>query len=81
MGGQPCKFTAPSSLHTSPSPPTLFDFHPLLPPAAIKVVAGKLLVYPNEFAYPLMPNFGLPPPPSGMLHVKVGAEGALGPLR
>jgi hypothetical protein len=55
-------------------------FAPLFPPAAIKVVAGKLLVYPNEFAYPLMPNFGLPPPPSGMLHVKVGAEGALGAL-
>ena len=30
-----------------------------------------MLVYPNEFALPLMPNFGLPPPPTGMLHVKV----------
>ena len=39
--------------------------------AAIKIVAGKLLVYPNEFTLPLMPNFGLPPTPVGMLHVKV----------
>jgi hypothetical protein len=31
-----------------------------------------MLVYPNEFAYPLLPNFGLSPPPVGMLKVKVG---------
>jgi len=30
-----------------------------------------MLVYPNEFTLPLMPNFGLPPPPQGMLHIKV----------
>ena len=45
-----------------------------LPHAAIAIVAGKMLVYPNEFSLPLMPNFGLPPPPQGMLHVKVGAR-------
>jgi Ca2+-dependent lipid-binding protein len=41
------------------------------PAAAISIVAGKMLVYPNEFMLPLMPNFGLPPPPQGMLHIKV----------
>jgi hypothetical protein len=46
--------------------------------AAIKVVAGQMLVYPNEYALPLMPNFGLPPPPVGMLHVKVGWAGVCG---
>lgn len=44
---------------------------PLLLTTAINIVAGKMLVYPNEFALPLMPNFGLPPPPKGMLNVKV----------
>lgn len=34
-----------------------------------------MLVYPNEFTLPLMPNFGLPPPPQGMLHIKVGVPG------
>lgn len=43
--------------------------------AAISIVAGKMLVYPNEFMLPLMPNFGLPPPPQGMLHIKVGVPG------
>jgi Ca2+-dependent lipid-binding protein len=45
---------------------------PSLVGTAIKVVAGRMLVYPNEFAYPLLPNFGLSPPPVGMLKVKVG---------
>lgn len=44
---------------------------PLLVQSAISIVAGKMLVYPNEFTLPLMPNFGLPPPPQGMLHIKV----------
>ncbi|KAL4424265.1 hypothetical protein ABPG75_001566 [Micractinium tetrahymenae] len=48
-----------------------FPTVPLLVSTAIKVVAGQMLVYPNEFALPLMPNFGLPPPPQGMLNVKV----------
>ncbi|GAB4813356.1 hypothetical protein N2152v2_000402 [Parachlorella kessleri] len=38
---------------------------------AIKMVVSKMLVYPNELAVPVMPNFGAPPPPLGMLHVKV----------
>ena len=32
-----------------------------------------MLVYPNEISVPLMPGFGLPPPPEGMLSVKVVA--------
>ncbi|PSC73977.1 synaptotagmin-2-like isoform X1 [Micractinium conductrix] len=49
---------------------------PLAVTSAISIIAGKMLVYPNEFSLPLMPNFGLPPPPMGMLHVKViGATG------
>ena len=38
---------------------------------AIKLVAGKMLVYPNEFSVPLMEGYGLPPPPQGMLKVCV----------
>lgn len=30
-----------------------------------------MLGYPNELAVPIMPNFGAPPAPLGMLHVKV----------
>lgn len=48
-----------------------FPTVPAIVSAAIKVVAGQMLVYPNEYALPLMPNFGLPPPPKGMLNVKV----------
>lgn len=59
----PNKFTLLFSHYPSAS------FH--LRPAAISIVAGKMLVYPNEFTLPLMPNFGLPPPPRGMLHIKV----------
>lgn len=44
---------------------------PLVLKAGIKVVAGKMLMYPNEFCVPLMPGFGLPPPPQGMLRVRV----------
>jgi C2 domain/Synaptotagmin-like mitochondrial-lipid-binding domain len=44
---------------------------PLAVRTAIKLVAGKMLVYPNEFSVPLMPGFGLPPPPQGMLKVCV----------
>ena len=43
--------------------------------AAMAIIAGKMVVYPNEFALPLMPNFGLPPPPLGMVHIKVGGWG------
>jgi Ca2+-dependent lipid-binding protein len=44
---------------------------PLAIKTAIKIVAGKMLIYPNEFSVPLMPGYGLPPPPQGMLHVNV----------
>jgi len=44
---------------------------PLAVRTAIKLVAGKMLVYPNEFSVPLMPGFGLPPPPQGMLKICV----------
>uniref|UniRef100_A0A1D1ZVZ1 Extended synaptotagmin-3 n=1 Tax=Auxenochlorella protothecoides TaxID=3075 RepID=A0A1D1ZVZ1_AUXPR len=47
---------------------------PLVPEAvklAIKIFAGQMLVYPNEISVPIMENFGVPPPPQGMLHVTV----------
>ena len=44
---------------------------PLAVRTAIKLVAGKMLVYPNEFSVPLMPGYGHPPPPQGMLKVCV----------
>lgn len=44
---------------------------PLAVRSAIKVIAGNMLVYPNEFMYPLMEGFGRPPPPQGMLKVCV----------
>ena len=44
---------------------------PLAVRTAIKVIAGNMLVYPNEFMYPLMEGFGRPPPPQGMLKVCV----------
>jgi hypothetical protein len=46
---------------------------PFLLKTAIKLGAGRALVYPNEISVPLMPGFGLPPPPEGMLSVKVVA--------
>lgn len=39
--------------------------------AALKLVAGKLIVFPNEMTFPILENFGLPFPPAGMLQVKV----------
>lgn len=49
---------------------------PLMLKAAIKIITGRMLVYPNEFSVPLMPNYGLPPPILGLLKVKVlGADG------
>ncbi|KAL4515644.1 hypothetical protein Ndes2437B_g07071 [Nannochloris sp. 'desiccata'] len=44
---------------------------PLAVRTAIKLVAGKMLVYPNEFSVPLMPGYGHPPPPQGILKVCV----------
>lgn len=46
---------------------------PLAVKTAIKLVAGKMLVFPNEFAVPIMPGYGMPPPPQGMLRVRVVA--------
>lgn len=39
--------------------------------AALHLVAGKMIVYPNDFSVPLMPNYGLPDPPKGILRIKV----------
>jgi hypothetical protein len=36
-----------------------------------------MLLYPNEFSLPLMPGYGIAPPPCGMLHVKVVSAGGL----
>ena len=44
---------------------------PLAIKSAISIVAGKMLVYPNEFSLPLMENYGRPLPPHGMLKVTV----------
>ncbi len=44
-------------------------------PGSVQMVVSKMLVYPNELAVPVMPNFGAPPPPLGMLHVKVRLRG------
>lgn len=50
---------------------------PLALKAAVKIIMGKMLVYPNEFTVPLMENFGLPPPPLGMLKVRVRSASGL----
>ena len=34
-----------------------------------------MLVLPNEMSFPIMENYGVPPPPQGMLRVKVGRPG------
>lgn len=39
----------------------------------VQLVVGKLLVLPNEMSFPIMENYGVPPPPQGMLRVKVEA--------
>jgi len=44
---------------------------PIILRAALHLVAGKMIVYPNEFSVPLMPNYGLPDPPKGILRVNV----------
>lgn len=53
--------------------PDLFSIPPI--PAVLrvlkKVFIGKMLVYPNEISIPIMPNFGLPEPPKGILRVRV----------
>lgn len=43
---------------------------PLAIKAATSIVASRMFVYPNEFTVPLMPNYGLPYPPVGMITVK-----------
>lgn len=55
-----CVSNQASTWHPQPTPHT-----------AINWVTGTMMVYPNEFAYPLLPNFGLALPPVGMLKVKV----------
>jgi len=50
---------------------------PLALKAAVKIIMGKMLVYPNEFTVPLMENFGLPPPPLGMLKVRIRSASGL----
>lgn len=36
-----------------------------------KIFIGKMLMYPNEIAVPIMPNYGLPPPPKGIFRIRV----------
>ena len=48
-----------------------------IPPMAIirkivlSLLAGKYLLYPNEISVPIMPNFGLPEPPKGILRIHI----------
>jgi len=35
------------------------------------LVVGKMLVYPNEMSFPVLPNYGLPKPPVGICRVAV----------
>ena len=44
---------------------------PALLRTVVHVVTSKMLVYPNQFSIPIMPNYGLPPPPKGILQVTV----------
>ena len=44
---------------------------PIIRRIITNVVAGKMLVYPNEITVPLMPNFGLPDPPKGILRLHI----------
>lgn len=44
---------------------------PLALKVAIKIILGKLLRYPNEYSLPILENYGLPPPPKGILRIKV----------
>jgi len=61
-----------------------FDLHILdspdllaLPPIPVllrfvqNLVVGKMLVYPNEMSFPVLPNYGLPKPPVGICRVAV----------
>jgi Ca2+-dependent lipid-binding protein len=34
-------------------------------------VLNGMLIYPNSLSFPIMPNFGVPPPPKGALNVKL----------
>ena len=64
------------SLQSRQCQPSLFCDQAVPPPfIAVQMVVSKMLVYPNELAVPVMPNFGAPPPPLGMLHVKVRPGG------
>eukprot|EP00889_Picochlorum_renovo_P005355 jgi/Picre1/32385/NNA_007731.t1 len=48
-----------------------------IPPMAImrkivlSLLAGKYLIYPNEISVPIMPNFGFPEPPKGILRIHI----------
>lgn len=38
---------------------------------AIQHVLNGILIYPNSLSFPIMPNFGIPPPPKGCLNIKL----------
>lgn len=44
---------------------------PILLKILKKLFIGKMLMYPNEITVPIMPNYGLPPPPKGIFRIRV----------
>ena len=43
------------------------------PACGVQLVMEMLIVYPNKMDFPIMEDFGIAPPPLGMLEVAVGA--------
>lgn len=37
----------------------------------LKMALGSMLIYPNSMSFPIMDNSGIPPPPQGMLIIRV----------
>ncbi len=38
---------------------------------AVQHVLNGMLIYPNSMSFPIMKDFGVPPPPKGALNVKL----------
>lgn len=78
----PGMFTLDRSLcvHPWPSvtraPPAIFPSISILAPVclALQMFVGSQLGYPNQLLVPLMPNFGMPPEPEGMLSVQASGR-------
>jgi hypothetical protein len=72
---RPAKPHAPRAAHPTQhtprrlAPPTPTPKPPTPPPP--QYVVKAVLLYPNSVTVPLMTNFGAPPQPLGMLHVRL----------